>query len=176
MNEIKQLYFKRRRSTETMIHQDRICMRNEHTWVRNKAHYLVLRIIVAAHCEERGHRVFGATKEIIQRTNWWLKMKRNVEEFRKTCIHCITSNNGNTISRMPATALYEESLNEVVQANFLYMAPSNSENFTYVLLIKKYVNYIQGSVHAPVFTRTPQNPDRKLNCMLRKRAIGCSQS
>lgn len=46
------------------------------TWVSDDSKELIIRIVVEAHCAERGHRVFRATLELIAEPNWWMDLER----------------------------------------------------------------------------------------------------
>lgn len=98
-------------------------MHNHQIWIPNEANDLKLRIVIDAHCGDRGHRAYDSTLEVVKRTNWWTEMKGDVEEFTQVCIHCITSRNGVKIPRPLAAALHGEKPNEMVYSDFLYMGP-----------------------------------------------------
>lgn len=63
-------------------------------------------------------------------------MKRVVEKFMLTCIHCILSRNSDRIPQPLASVLHSKNIKKVVQAEFLIMKSSNNNNLIYVFLIK----------------------------------------
>lgn len=113
-----------------------IWMANGKIWIPKDANSLKLRIAVAGHCGERGHRAYAATLDTIGESYWWDEMKKDVREFTQSCIHCIISRNGERIPRPLSTALHGERPNEVIHADFLYMGPPERSELKYVLVIK----------------------------------------
>lgn len=76
--------------TETSIqHKDCIMYSDSNIWMPEKTEELKLRIIVEAHCGERGHRVHASTLKVISSQCWWTGLKEDVREFIQTCIHCL---------------------------------------------------------------------------------------
>lgn len=124
-------------ATETNVqHKDGIMYKDNTIWIPEKAKDLKLRIVVEAHCGERGHRAHASTLEVISSQYWWTGLKEDVREFTQACIHCIVSRNGERIPRPLSTALHGERPDEVVHANFLNMGPAEESNLKYILVVK----------------------------------------
>lgn len=89
IGEIRQLQFKQQHPAETRIDEDGVSMYNQDIWIPSEADEILVRIIVEAHCGERGQRAYKPTVDTIQRPYWWPSMKQDVKEFVQACIHCI---------------------------------------------------------------------------------------
>lgn len=105
-------------------------------WVPSEANDLKLRIVVEAPSRDWGHRAYQATLKLIRRTNWWIKMKRNVKEFIQARIHCIISQSSDRMPLPLPSILHGDKPNDVVQPNFLFTDLSDSNNIKPILLIK----------------------------------------
>lgn len=108
---------------------------NGRIWIPEEKYDLKLKIMVASHCGQMGHRGRDATESALRENFVWTGMTDDMQEFIKNCIHCITTRTGEIVPRPLGTQIHGEKPNEVLHADFLYMGISSYE-FKYVLILR----------------------------------------
>lgn len=138
--------------TETNIQRKNGIVYNDNKiWIPERAKELKLRIIVEAHCSERGRQAHASTLEVISSQYWWTRLKEAVREFTLAYIHCIVSRNDEQIPRRLSTALQGVCPNEVVHVDFLCIEPAEESNLKYILVVKDDIssyNWLQLCINA----------------------------
>eukprot|EP00171_Calliarthron_tuberculosum_P005938 IDg5938t1 len=75
------------------------------------------------------------TKASISSHFYWKQMTVDIEQFVKSCIHCLSTVLGKIVPRPLAHALHASSSNELLHFDFCYIIPGN-DNIRYVLILK----------------------------------------
>lgn len=104
-------------------------------FIPREAKQLRLRILVAAHAGLAGHRGRDPTIANLEGRFWWQEMRKDAEDFVKSCLHCLTSDSGNTVPRPLGHALHASEPNEVIHFDYCYLGKSTGSE-EYVLIIK----------------------------------------
>eukprot|EP00171_Calliarthron_tuberculosum_P012252 IDg12252t1 len=81
-----------------------------------------------------GHRGWRTTKASIIARFWWTKMSDDIEDFVKSCLHCLATQPGKVIPRPLGHALHASKPNELLHFDFCYMAPG-VDNQRYILIL-----------------------------------------
>lgn len=92
--------------------------------------------MIMALCGCDGHRKIKVTENKVRAELSWRDLRKDFKEFIQHCLHCNILRNGDRIPRPLATALYGQKPEEVVQMDFLYMAPAKNSKVKYVLVLK----------------------------------------
>src|SRR5437016_12104641 len=94
------------------------------------------------HTSVAGDRGTETTFRRIAEHFWWVDMKKDIQDFLRKCIHCI-SNKQSTIPRPFAEATHASHPNEVLHYDFLFISSKNKE-VKYVLVLKDdLTNYLE---------------------------------
>ena len=104
-------------------------------WIPKDDKELQMRIIIAAHTGQGGHRSWRVTLATVQAYCWWSKMAEDIESFVKTCIHCLCTQPGKIVPRPLGHALHAEKPNKLLHFDFCYMS-KGEDGYTYVLVFK----------------------------------------
>ena len=111
-------------------------------WVPLENNELKLRILMAAHCGDAGHRGADATASAIREVYNWKGLQHDVDVLVHGCIHCLISSTGETIPRPLASQLHGSRPNEVVHLDFLYMGPSSTGDLYLLLLKEDFLSFV----------------------------------
>ncbi len=104
-------------------------------WVPEQAGDLQLRICIAAHTSGGGHRGTEATEIAIRQHFFWATLTEDVRTFVKSCIHCLSTTGGVRVPRPFGPALHGTKANDLLQFDYLEMAPSKTGH-KYLLLLR----------------------------------------
>ena len=104
-------------------------------WIPPTEEDLQLRICIVAHTGAAGHRGKSPTLLTIQERFFWDTPKFDVHTFLSSCIHCISTTRGHKEPRPYGPALHGLAPNDLLQFDFLEMAPSNTD-MKYILMIR----------------------------------------
>lgn len=104
-------------------------------WLPDGAVELQLKVMVASHCGQMGHRGATATTSIVKESFWWRNMARDISELIKGCLHCMVTRTGSMVPRPLGSALHGNRPNEVVHMDYLYMGPACDDKL-YLFLIR----------------------------------------
>lgn len=88
------------------------------TWIPDETLSLKLCKIVIVHCEHHGNRAYDTTLETVTKIHWRTSVKKDVNEFIQSCIHCIVSRTEERIRRSITNALHGSKAHDVVHADF----------------------------------------------------------
>ena len=104
-------------------------------WIPDESADLQLRICIVGHTTAAGHRGQSATEIAIRKHFFWKSMTTDIRTFVKACIHCISTLKGGKEPRPLGSALHGSEPNDLLQFDFLEMAPSNT-GAKYILLLR----------------------------------------
>ena len=105
------------------------------TYIPEDATHLQLRLCVVGHFGRGGHRGLQATQQSIMTHFYWNHIKEDITTFHKSCLHCLSTNQGPRVTRPLGHAMHSTSPNELIHFDFIYMNESY-DGQTYVLMIK----------------------------------------
>lgn len=104
-------------------------------WIPFEDGQLKLRIIIAAHTGFGGHRSWRVTHATIKSHFWWPKQASDVENFVKSCLHCVATASGTIVPRPLGNTLHSSKPNKLLHFDFCHMGSSDKGN-TYILILK----------------------------------------
>lgn len=105
------------------------------TWIPSSDNRLKLRILIAAHTGQGGHRSSHVTQSAVESHFWWKGMNSDVKVFVNSCIHCLSTSPAKLVPRPLGHALHAVKPNMLLHFDYCYM--SKGENgFEYVLIMK----------------------------------------
>lgn len=113
-------------SVEGLYTKERQRLISEHSFV------LKPRSIVSVHCDEPGHRGFGATLILVSGSYWWTEVKIEIREFPQWCIHRIVSRTRERVPRPVSSTKHGPKPNKKVHGDFLYMGPTADSEWKYI--------------------------------------------
>lgn len=96
---------------------------------------LKLRILIAGHTGLGGHRGSRTSLAILRAHFTWDGMPKDVEDFCKSCLHCLSTSTGNTVPRPLGHSLHAEKPNQILHFDFCYIGKSNTGEI-YILILK----------------------------------------
>ena len=96
---------------------------------------LKLRIIIAAHTGNGGHRSWRVTLASIQAHFFWQKMTDDIKLFVGSCLHCLCTESGNIVPRPLGHALHAAEPNRLLHFDFCYML-NGEDGYVYCLILK----------------------------------------
>ena len=105
-------------------------------WVPAASRTLQLRLCVLAHAGPAGHRGVRVTFKSLATRFVWSKMKSQVREFVRGCLHCRGAKGPALHPRPWGSTLVGEKPNQVVHFDFLYLKPAQKTGYSYVLTIR----------------------------------------
>jgi hypothetical protein len=119
---------------------DKLFKLNGKIWIPSSD--LQLRIMIIAHCSSSGHRGIDVTLKKIKDHFWWGDMDEDVENFVRSCLHCLV-NLKKIIPRPMGEQLHAAEPNQILHYDFLYINLKN-KIFLYILVLKDDLsNYVQ---------------------------------
>lgn len=83
--------------------------------------------MVDSHCSLIVHIGKLATESALRENFIWLAMTKDLHEFVKICIYCLTTRSVETLPRPLGWQIHSENTNEVLQTNFLYIGTISYE-------------------------------------------------
>ncbi|KAF0697429.1 Aste57867_11909 [Aphanomyces stellatus] len=104
-------------------------------WIPDKAHELLTRIIIVAHCGSLGHRGQRAMLHLIRRHFITTDLETKSSAFLKSCLLCPHIRGGKIVQRPQGDTWSAERRNEGLQFDFLYMGDA-WDGSKYVLVLK----------------------------------------
>jgi RNase H-like domain found in reverse transcriptase/Reverse transcriptase (RNA-dependent DNA polymerase)/Integrase core domain/Integrase zinc binding domain/Chromo (CHRromatin Organisation MOdifier) domain len=119
---------------------DGVWHKNNVIWVASEE--ARVRCCVAAHFGLGGHRGFTTTLSVLKPIVFWCAMEEDVRSFVQSCLHCLSSMEGNKVPRPLASQEHSMAPNEIIHFDFLYVAPCSAGE--YCLVMKDdFTNYVQ---------------------------------
>lgn len=119
LDEIREAQFAASEESKSPYNWDeemRMYVDNEnHIWIPSED--LAIRIITLGHCGSSGHRGIDSTLAKIQEKFVWSELQDDVENFLKSCYHCLVSLTGR-IPRPLGSAVHGTKPNEVIHIDF----------------------------------------------------------
>jgi transposase InsO family protein len=85
------------------------------------AAFLRIRLCIIAHSSHSGHRNFKETLSNLTKTFTWMNMKKEIQDFCKSCHHCQLFNKNRFIYRPFGQTLLASKPNEILQFDFLFI-------------------------------------------------------
>lgn len=104
-------------------------------WIPDESEELQLRICVIGHTGPAGHRGVQATTSAIKSVFQWSTLVDDVQMFCKSCIHCVSTLGGSRVPRPFGPAVHGTEPNDLLQFDFLEIAPSKTGS-KYLLLLR----------------------------------------
>ena len=105
-------------------------------WIPRSAAELQLRLMVIAHAGTAGHRGMAATSHILSQRYWWEGQAERVRELCATCLHCVSSQTGETrVPRTLSERLHASASSDILHTDYLYIGLGN-QGMQYILVLK----------------------------------------
>lgn len=126
MEEIRSIQKKHEGWRKAKLNPEGVLVKEKAIWVPSDEQKMKLRILVAAHCGNRGHCGHDSTKQRVRSCFWWSNLETDVQEFFHSCFHCVLSKTGKRISRLLSIEVHGQRPNEVVHIDFLHISLSGN--------------------------------------------------
>ena len=112
------------------------------TWVPDCDELLKLRILIAAHTGQGGHRSWRVTLASIKPYFCWNNLGKDVETFVKSCLHCVASAPGTIVPRPLGSAVHATKPNKLLHFDFCYMGKGDKGNIYTLILKDDFSSYV----------------------------------
>lgn len=104
-------------------------------WIPDACTDLQLRLCIIAHTGPSGHRGTTSTIATLQENFFWSTLSSDVRTFVRSCIHCLSTTGGERVPRPFGPAVHGTSPNDLLQFDYIEVAPSASAE-KYVLMLR----------------------------------------
>lgn len=104
-------------------------------WIPDESDDLQLRICIIGHTGPAGHRGVETTTSAIKEVFQWSTLRQDVQAFCKSCIHCVSTLGGRRVPRPYGPAVHGSKPNDLLQFDYLEIAPSKTGS-KYLLLLR----------------------------------------
>jgi hypothetical protein len=139
LTDLDRVYLQSHSATIKFNEDKRLWMyKGDRMWIPSSAEEVIVRLLVAAHCGNAGHRPAQEVTVDLKAYVWWPTLVEDVQAFVTSCLSCERSSDHKIIPRPWGYSVSATRPGEIVHFDYLFIGSASKtvENVQYLLVLK----------------------------------------